>query len=155
MYAKITNGLVNQYPYTIGQLRRDNPNISFPRDIPIATLQEHGVEAVTYLEQPSYTERTHTCSQNAAPTLVDGAWTTGWTVSAKSADETAAYDAEAATAVRAERDRLLAASDWVTIRAKELGQTVPDAWFTYRGDLRQIPEQAGFPHSVTYPTIPS
>ena len=61
----------------------------------------------------------------------------------------------AATSVRAERDRLLAASEWVTIRAKELGQTVPDAWFNYRGDLRQIPEQAGFPHSVTYPTIPS
>jgi len=155
MYVKITSGSVSQYPYTIGQLRRDNPNISFPRDIPASILSEYGVEAVTYAPQPSYAERTHSCSQNAAPTLVDGAWTTGWTVSSKSADETAAYDATAATSVRAERDRLLAACDWVVIRAKELGQTVPQAWFDYRGDLRQIPEQGGFPHSVTYPTIPS
>jgi hypothetical protein len=80
-------------------------------------------------------------------------------VTTTKAEHEAAYqaglDAAAATSVRIERDRLLAASDWVTIRAKELGQTVPQAWFDYRGDLRQIPEQAGFPHSVTLPTEPS
>ena len=108
MYVKIKSGSVDQYPYTIGNLRRDNPNTSFPKDIPTTILSEYGVEAVTYLEQPSYVERTHFCNQNAAPTLVDGTWTTGWTVSKKSTDETAEYDAEAATSVRAERDRLLA-----------------------------------------------
>ena len=96
MYVKIKSGSVDQYPYTIGNLRRDNPNTSFPKDIPTTILSEYGVEAVTYLEQPSYVERTHFCNQNAAPTLVDGTWTTGWTVSKKSADETAEYDAEAA-----------------------------------------------------------
>ena len=75
------------------------------------------------------------------------------------AEHEAAYqatlDAEAAASVRAQRDELLAKSDWVTIRAKELGQTVPDDWYTYRGDLRQIPEQSGFPHDVTFPEEPS
>ena len=74
------------------------------------------------------------------------------------AEHEAAYqatlDAEAAASVRAQRDELLAKSDWVTIRAKELGQTVPEEWYTYRGDLRQIPEQSGFPHDVTWPTMP-
>ena len=67
----------------------------------------------------------------------------------------ATLDAEAAASVRAQRDALLAKSDWVTIRAKELGQDVPIAWYNYRGDLRQIPEQDGFPHDVTFPTEPS
>jgi len=75
------------------------------------------------------------------------------------AEHEAAYqaklDAEAAASVRAQRDELLAKSDWVTIRAKELGQDVPLAWYNYRGDLRQIPEQDGFPHDVTFPTEPS
>jgi len=75
------------------------------------------------------------------------------------AEHEAAYqaklDAEAAAKVRAQRDELLAKSDWVTIRAKELGQDVPIAWYNYRGDLRQIPEQSGFPHNVTFPTEPS
>lgn len=150
MYAKITNGLVNQYPYTIGNLRRDNPNISFPRDIPIATLQEHGVQAVTYLEQPSYTERTHACTQNAAPTLVDGAWTTGWTVSAKSADEIAAYDAALATTERAKRDALLAATDYLALS----DTTLSSAMTTYRQQLREVPQQSEFPNTISWPTKP-
>ena len=87
-----------------------------------------------------------------ADTTEDGVTTT-------KAEHEAAYqatlDAEAAASVRAQRDELLAKSDWVTIRAKELGQTVPEDWYTYRGDLRQIPEQSGFPHDVTFPTEPS
>ena len=152
MYVKIKSGSVAQYPYTIGNLRRDNPNTSFPKDIPTTILSEYGVEAVTYLEQPSYVERTHFCNQNAAPTLVDGTWTTGWTVSKKSADETAEYDAEAATSVRAERDRLLAASDWwassdLTMSAEQTA---------YRKALRDLPTHSNWPNleGSDWPTKP-
>ena len=81
------------------------------------------------------------------------------------AEEEAARDAEEAADlvtqaadkiayVRAERDSLLKESDWVVVRAKELGQDVPKAWYDYRGDLRRLPEQAGFP-DVIFPTKPS
>ena len=66
----------------------------------------------------------------------------------------ASLDAEKAKEVRAERNRLLAETDWVVIRARELGQDVPKDIYDYRGDLRQLPEQKGFPHSVTFPTKP-
>ena len=66
----------------------------------------------------------------------------------------AELDATEAKAARAERDKLLAECDWVVIRAKELGQDVPIDWYTYRGDLRQVPEQDGFPHTITWPTKP-
>ncbi|MCP4929174.1 MAG: hypothetical protein GY918_08990, partial [Gammaproteobacteria bacterium] len=39
------------------------------------------------------------------------------------------------------------------IRARELGQPVPEAWYDYRGDLRQVPEQEGFPHTISWPTM--
>ena len=81
------------------------------------------------------------------------------------AEEEAARDAEEASflveqaaekvaSIRAERNRLLTESDWVVVRAKELGQNVPKDWYDYRGDLRQLPEQAGFPN-VTFPTKPT
>lgn len=79
-------------------------------------------------------------------------------VTTTKAEHEAAYqaklDADAAKEARAERDKLLAECDWVVIRAKELGQDVPIDWYTYRGDLRQVPEQDGFPHTITWPTKP-
>ncbi len=60
-------------------------------------------------------------------------------------------DARAAAKVREKRDELLAATDW---RANS-DVTLADNWKTYRQALRDIPSQAGFPNSVTYPTEPS
>lgn len=56
--------------------------------------------------------------------------------------------------VRAKRDALLNASDWVVTRAFETGESVPAEWAAYRQALRDVPEQAGFPESVTWPTAP-
>tara|TARA_R110000803_G_scaffold174981_2_gene237543 strand:- start:209 stop:559 length:351 start_codon:yes stop_codon:yes gene_type:complete len=62
-------------------------------------------------------------------------------------------DVELAANAREKRDKLLAATDWVVLRAKELGQPVPLDVYTYRGDLRQIPEQVGFPETITWPEL--
>ena len=64
-------------------------------------------------------------------------------------------EAAVAREVRAERDRRLAACDWVVARATERGEPVPPAWVAYREALRDVPEQPGFPTSVTWPAIPS
>ena len=55
---------------------------------------------------------------------------------------------------RAERDRLLTESDWVTIRATDTGDPVPTEWQTYRQALRDIPEQTGFPEEIEWPQEP-
>jgi len=46
---------------------------------------------------------------------------------------------EAWAAFRAERDRRLAETDWVVVRAYERGEPVPEAWVTYRQALRDLP----------------
>jgi len=44
-------------------------------------------------------------------------------------------------ALRAERDRRLAETDWIVARAYERGEPVPEAWAAYRQALRDLPEQ--------------
>ena len=68
-------------------------------------------------------------------------------------------DAEKAAQVRAERDRLLAECDWVTLKAVDasndnLGIQLPQAWMTYRQALRDITAQDGFPWNVIWPDKP-
>lgn len=56
-----------------------------------------------------------------------------------------------ATSVRAERDRLLTASDWTQVSDAPVDQA---AWAEYRQALRDVPSQEGFPHSVVWPVKP-
>ena len=60
--------------------------------------------------------------------------------------------APTAEQVRAERDRLLAESDWTQVADAPVDQA---AWATYRQALRDIPQQAGFPENVTWPEEPN
>jgi len=48
---------------------------------------------------------------------------------------------EAWTAFRAERDRRLAETDWIVVRAYERGEPVPEVWAAYRQALRDLPER--------------
>ena len=70
----------------------------------------------------------------------------------KSAAEVQAEaDAKAAQRVRAERDRLLSGSDWTQVADAPADQS---AWAGYRQKLRDITDQKGFPHDVTWPEAP-
>jgi hypothetical protein len=53
-----------------------------------------------------------------------------------------------ATQARAQRDGLLAASDWTQVADAPVDQA---AWATYRQALRDITAQAGFPESIDWP----
>lgn len=50
------------------------------------------------------------------------------------------YRPQSIEATLAERDKRLAESDWVVIRAMERGEEVPQAWRNYRDALRAISE---------------
>ena len=63
----------------------------------------------------------------------------------------AGADDRAAIQVREERNAKLTACDWMA----NSDVTISDAWRTYRAALRNVPAQAGFPNSITWPTEPS
>ena len=56
--------------------------------------------------------------------------------------------------LREERNKKLAATDWVVTKAFETGGTVSDDWKTYRQALRDVPTQSD-PDNITWPTKPS
>lgn len=58
---------------------------------------------------------------------------------------------ETARNVRQIRDFLLTESDWTQVADAPVDQA---AWATYRQSLRAVPEQAGFPNTITWPTEP-
>jgi len=58
--------------------------------------------------------------------------------------------AEAAK-IRALRNNLLKDSDWTQLADSSADKV---AWATYRQALRDVPDQAGFPWTITYPAKP-
>ena len=152
MFVKITNGTVDQYPYTIGQLRRDNPNTSFPKNIPNSTLENHGVYPVTLLGATDYDPKTQKITRDDIPVLVDGNWTITKTVVDLSADEVTAYNNRIAAENREERDKRLAVTDWWS--SSDLTMTTEQT--NYRQALRDITTHVNWPHLVAddWPTKP-
>ena len=67
MYAKINGGTVVKFPYTFGDLRKDHPNVSFPKNITQGIMQKYGMVGV--LEGPKPTPTAYqTVKRNALPT---------------------------------------------------------------------------------------
>ena len=58
-----------------------------------------------------------------------------------------------AEAARAERDTLLAATDWT--QAADVPQATKDKWAPYRQSLRDVPQQSGFPSDILWPVKPN
>ena len=149
MFVKVTNGQA-QANYTIGDLRKDNPNVSFPRNISDETLARFNVYRVNEVPASNYNSRTHRLVTQA-PTLVDGVWTVTRLPVAKDQAQIDLENAEKAASVRAERNSKLSNSDWTQVADAPVDKT---AWATYRQALRNLPDAEGFPWDVTWPTQP-
>lgn len=57
--------------------------------------------------------------------------------------------------LRAKRDGLLAASDWIVVRATETSTDIPAAWATYRQALRDMPAQFPLGTGAIWPDSPA
>lgn len=142
MLVKILNGAVETYPYSVRQLRSDNPNVSFPKNIPQNILSDYGVERVNIIT-PVYDHLVQTVNYPDIPTLVESNWVLSGTAVNLS-------EADAEENVRAERDRLLRETDEYALSDR----TMTSEMTSYRQALRDVPTQSGFPFSVVWPTNP-
>ena len=166
-YRNRTSGAVN----TQGEIRRSMPNTSLPRVWTADICDSLGIDPVLAAPAPEASGEYKVVSRNGVVQDALGNWVQayverdmfadyvdedGVTVTKVSQEEayTARKDAEAATAARAERDKLIASCDWMAIKAFEGGTTVSTEWATYRQALRDVPLQAGFPWTVEWPTQP-
>lgn len=152
MYVKVNDGAVDSFPYGLNQLRRDNPNTSFPKSMTEDMLNSFGVYSVQFQDAPSYDDRTQKAEQAATPSEQDGNWVIGWTVSSKTDAEVAEYDANKATTMRGERDMKLSETDYLALS----DNTLTTEMATYRQALRDITSHANWPYlnDSDWPTKP-
>lgn len=150
MYVLVNNGAVETYPYTIGNLRRDNPATSFPKKPSDALLEDFGMFRVTPVARPAY-DHTKIIAEGT-PVLSGGAWTQVWNETNASASEISERTAVEAVSVRAKRDQLLADTDYLALS----DNTLSAAMTTYRQALRDITGHANFPflQDADWPTKP-
>jgi hypothetical protein len=132
-----------------GEFRSRNKNTSFPSQWSVELVEELGLDPV--FETPAPTVTRYQTAFKDGVEQVDGKWVWKWSISEMDDEAKAAKDAAQATAVRADRDRRLADSDWTQVADAPVNQA---AWATYRQGLRDVPAQAGFPYDITWPVKP-
>ena len=156
LLIKTSNGQLEQFPYTLGDLRRDNPQTSFPKKIGDAILASYGIYHVMPETEPEYDDLVQVLVRDAEPhnneTAIDedtgetyktGRWVIGYTVENKPQNQAEAN-------VRNNRDRLLTETDWMALSDVTLSTEMS----TYRQALRDVTGQSGFPYTITWPTKP-
>ena len=102
-------------------------------------------------------------SMRAGVEQVDGKWYTKYilgpvfanTEDVTAVEQEAAYkaqkDAEFAANARNQRDTLLTQTDWTQVADAPVDKA---AWAAYRQALRDVPQQIGFPTTITWPVKP-
>ena len=148
LYIKVQNNEIVKYPYSINELRRDNPNVSFPKVIPIETLNDFGVFIVSEIEiEDDYTE----VISETNPTLVDGVWTQNFIIVDASEEEIDERIQLKWEEIRTQRNTLLTESDWTQLGDSPFNSS--QEWKDYRQSLRDITNQEN-PFQITWPTKP-
>ena len=149
MFIIITND--GPKKYTIGQLRQDNSNVSFPKEIPLETLAEYNVYPCTLAEKPDYNNATQYITKGI-PVEVNGAWIQPYDIHDYTAEEIIEREQQEATEVREKRNQLLKDSDWTQIPDCTVDKA---AWATYRQALRDLPENTADVFNPVWPTKPT
>lgn len=151
MYAKIENNVAVKWPYTKDDLRKDNPQTSFPSTIPDALLSDYGVVDVFIANQPQIDYTKNITQKPPVFNTEENRWENSWEVTDASEEEIQRRTEQQSDRVRAERNSLLSQCDWTQVDDAPVNKTV---WATYRQALRDVTAQTGFPWTITWPDAP-
>jgi len=154
MYAKIYNGVIKKYPYSVTELKKENPNTSFPANILENTLFEYGVVPVFVTGAPSVDYTKNTTEVNPTFNSAANRWETTWVISDATSEEIGQRIDSQAKVIRAERNALISECDWTQLDDTPLTESKKQEWATYRQELRDIPLQEGFPFNIVWPQKP-
>lgn len=130
-------------------------DISFPDDITRARIESSGNVCMESDTEPEfYTRWVHTPYDSpdnvATKESAESAGIGGIAIYLTDAE----YDTVLAASARQKRDRLLAATDYVVMPDYPISDDKLAEIKTLRQALRDIPEQAGFPRTITWPKKP-
>lgn len=151
MYTLIENNGVKQYPYTFSDLKRANPQVSFPENMTDESLQSYGVYRVFPSAQPSLSATQVLEESTPAFDAEAQRWTQVWRTCELTADEMQQRNDAKAAEVRAQRNAKLSITDWTQVADAPVDKAV---WAAYRQALRDVTAQQGFPWEIDWPKQP-
>ena len=150
-----------------GEIRKLHPNTSIPKIWDSNVCDSLEIDPVLITPKPESAEAYKHYIRNGAEQDANGNWVQAWTerdmfaeytdsegVTHTKAQQETAYqdglDATAAKSARTDRDSRLAVTDFHALTDTDMSEEMT----TYRQALRDVPEQDGFPHEVTWPDSP-
>ena len=152
---------------TQGQIRSMHPNVSLPKVWNANVNETLGIDPVLASPKPDPSGDYKVVVRNGVEQDANGNWVWAWTendmfqeytddddnvvtVQAQIDAKVAADNAALASTERSKRDDLLKATDHYGLS----DVTMSEAMTTYRQALRDVPQQEGFPQTITWPTKP-
>jgi hypothetical protein len=150
-----------------GQIRSDNSNVSLPKVWNDNVNETLGIDPVLISPAPAPSADFKIVVRNGVEQDANGNWVQAWTeremfaeytdndgntvtVQAQKDAKVAADNAALAATERSTRDDLLKATDHYGLSDVTMSADMA----TYRQALRDVPQQEGFPGTITWPTKP-
>lgn len=130
------------------EFRSMHPTTSFPPILTSELLDSFGADPVLNGAQPN-ASRYQVVARDGVE-QIDGQWFTKFIAVDMEQESIDALNAQQAASVRSQRNQKLAECDWTQLADSTADR---EAWAQYRQALRAVPEQAGFPWEVVWPTI--
>lgn len=147
--AVIDNGAISE----IRDYRELFPNVSFSEKGPSESFLQQN-DCMVVMRYKQHDPKTQKLVKT--PPYIDSGKVYTVTVEALTQEDLDKAESDrkavASSSARAKRDRLLSSSDWTQL--EDCPQANKQSWKTYRQALRDIPQQAGFPDSIVWPTVP-
>lgn len=163
-YARVNGSELVKFPYAQDTLQEENPHTAFdfsvslpelfaPTEAALATGDE--IVEVVLDDDPGYVPADKIAVQATIPTLIDGVWTLDWNILPKTGAALAEAEAEARKQVDDKIDFVVAGIEQELAGNAALTPEQVQARQDYIAALRAVPQQAGYPWTVTYPSVPA
>jgi len=147
MYLRIVNNQTT-YPYSLQQLREDNPRISFPSEMTESVMNEFDIFEVRPTPKPNdYTKNI----SEGTPILVEGVYYQNWEQTNASESEINLRIEIKWEEIRQIRNELLLECDWTQLA--DIPTEIKTSWQSYRQELRDVTTQSN-PFNIVWPVKP-
>lgn len=152
-YVQANGDTFVRHIHDVEPTRWDEDNFCRVAKLTPEQIEHFGVHQLK-LVTPSYYDPATQTREHGPALLIDGVWTQSYIVSELD-PEAAAEKTEAQwNVVRAERNALIASTDWTQLPDSPLSNVQAAAWAEYRQALRDITDQAD-PFNIVWPAQPA
>lgn len=152
MYLKVSGSTII-YPYSVQNLKNENPNTSFPTIIADSLLESFNIYQVEVKNSGYDNDDTKDVTE-ITPTLSGSVYIQTYSVTDADTETINKRKEIKWSEIRSTRNTLLTESDWTQFQDSPITGSVLTDWQTYRQSLRDVTNQSD-PYNVSWPNKPS